>query len=391
MKFIERDKSKEDEIENSILSLLLELPMDSHFVNLFAHCFPLVTESFNEKSDKWRSLMSRVKLKLDLYNAKHDEVKSPVELYTEKSKARLKQLNSSTFQVSLFENTISQVAVDNGSSLELTANALYVGSWEFEYDIVYIEFLDTLISILSPIEETVSRLNYSVTSLSKDHTPSYRPPLIAAYYSQRVDSKSLNSDDAVWNSVTAFVEQIHRWAHISSTLPSTPSELPSMRVGVHLKFLLNCLQLYSRPTGSNDHSSVEHHGSNTTTTDVTQSDGDNSRVSPVDVPDFPEHKSSSPQCEELLVEHLMAKTSSRSAEVTDQSSESVNKSSSPQCEELLVEHLMAKTSSRSVEIMDQSSESVNPTKLLLQFPQGTLKVSVRLLKSLTYFLGTVMY
>lgn len=347
MRFIEGNEAKENDIENSVLSLLLELPMDPHFVRMFAHCFPLATESFNEKSDKWKSLMSRVKLKLDLYNAKHDEVKPPAALYAEKSKARLEQLNSSTFQISPFESTVSQVMADGSSTLELTDNALYVGSWEFEYDIVYVEFLDTLISILSPIEETVSKLNFSVTSLSKDHTSSYRPPLIAAHYSHRGHSKSVDSDDAVWNSVTAFVEQIHRWAHLSSNLPSTPSELPSMRVGVHLRFLLNCLQLYSRPTGNSGQSTVEHHKSSTTT-EVTQSDGDDSRISVADVPDFHKHNSSSAMSPQSAVS-----------------------------QELLVEHLTAKASgSTSAEIMDHPKESPVDSKLLLQLPQGTLQVCI---------------
>ena len=347
-KFIEGDAAKESKIENSVLSLLLELPVDSHFVCMFAYCFPQGTESFRERSDKWKSLMSRVKLKLNLYNAEHDEVKSPAELYAEKSKARLEQLNSNTFQISPFENTVSQTTAESDSSLELTANALYVGSWEFEYDIVYVEFLDTLISILSPIEETVMKLNYSVTSLSKDHTPSYRPPLIAAYYSHTVHSKPLDSDDAVWNSVTAFVEQIHRWAHLSSTLPSTPSELPSMRVGVHLKFLINCLQLYSRPTGSNGQCTVEHRDTTPTTIEVTRCDNDDDdhNKSAADVPDFHEEKSS--------------------VAVSPQSIHS---------QELLVEHLTSRMSNKSVEIADHSRESViSPTKLLLQLPKGTLQV-----------------
>ena len=335
MKFIDRDDTKGDDIENTILSLLLELPMDSHFVHLFAHCFPLATQyASEEKSDKWKSLMSRVKLKLDLYNAKQDEVKSPAELYAEKSKVRLEQLNSSTFQLSPFESTVSQVTLGN---LELTADALYVGSCEFEYDIAYVEFLDTLLSILSPIEETTgSRLNYSVTSLSKDHAPSYRPPLIAAYYSQRLNAKSYNSDDVAWSSVAAFIEQIHRWAHLSSTLPSTPTELPSMRVHVHLKFLMNCLQLYSRPAGKND--SVEYHKSSTAA-EVTHSNGESG---PADVPDFHEDSSSS--------------------------------TTSADNQELMVEHLTNKTTSGSVELMDRSKESIVSSNLLLQLPQGTLQV-----------------
>ena len=344
VKFIDGKDVKENDIESTMLSLLLELPLDSHFVSLFAHCFPLVTQYTPEdKSDKWKSLMSRVKLKLDLYNAKRDEVKSPTKLYAEKSKVRLAQLNSSTFQISPFENTVSQVTSGSNSTLELTANALYVGSWEFEYDIVYVEFLDTLMSILSPIEETTSRLNFSVTSLSKDHTPLYRPPLIAAYYSQRLHAKSHDSDDAAWYSVAAFIEQIHHWAHLSSTLPSTPTELPSMRVGVHLKFLMNCLQLYSRSAeGQND--SVEHYKS-TSTAEITQSGGDDSRVSPADVPDFHEDDSS-------------PTASSQAAD----------------SKELLVEHLTAKTSNRSVETMDHSKESIVSSNLLLQLPQGTLQV-----------------
>ena len=343
MKFIDREDTKGDHIENTVLSLLLELPMDSQFVSLFAHCFPLVTQYAPEqKSDKWRSLMSRVKLKLDLYNAKQDEVKSPAELYAEKSKVRLEQLNSNTFQVSPFESTISQVTSGNDSRLELTANALYVGSWEFEYDIVYVEFLDTLLSILSPIEETTSRLNYSVTSLSKDHTPSYRPPLIAAYYSQRVHAESHNPDDVAWSSVTAFIEQIHRWAHLSSALPSTPTELPSMRVRVHLKFLMNCLQLYSRPSDNNRQSdSVEYHKSSTAA-EVTHCSGEDSVVPPADVPDFHEGSSSS--------------------------------TTSADSRQLMVEHLTNKTTNRSVEMMDHSKESIVSSNLLLQLPQGTLQV-----------------
>ena len=320
--------------------------MDSYFVSLFAHCFPLVSRyALEEKSDKWKSLMSRVKLKLDLYNAKHDELKSPAELYAERSKVRLEQLNSSTFQISPFEDTISQVTSGSNSTLELTTNALYVGSWEFEYDIVYVEFLDTLMSILSPIEETASRLNYSVTSLSKDHAPSYRPPLIAAYYSQRQHDKSHNPDDVTWSSVAAFIEKIHRWAHLSSTLPSTPTELPSMRVGIHLKFLMNCLQLYSRPAENNgQNDSVEYYKSSSAR-EATQSDSDDSRVPPADVPDFHEDNSS-------------PATSSQAAD----------------SQELLVEHLTAKTSNRSVDTMDRSKESIVSSNLLLQLPQGTLQV-----------------
>jgi len=354
VKFVNKGEGKENDIENSVLSLLLELPMDSHFVDLFAHCFPLAAEeSLEEKSDKWKSLMSRVKLKLDLYNAKHDGVKSPAEVYVEKSKARLEQLHSATFQVSPFEKTVSQMTSGSSSALELTANALYVGSWEFEYDIVYIEFLDTLISILSPIEDTVTKLNYSVTSLSKDHVPSYRPPLIAAYYSQRFHSKSFKSDNAAWNSVINFIEQIHHWAHLSSTLPSTPSELPSMRVSVYLKFLINCLQLYSRPTGNNEQYGVEHHMSNSTV-EVTLSDGDGSRISPVDVPDF--HEDNSP--------------------VSEDNSSSAVSSQTADSQVLLVEDLTTKVDSKSVEIMDHSKESAIKSKLLLKLPQGTLQVYI---------------
>lgn len=296
--------------------------------------------------------MSRIKLKLDLYNTNHNEVKPPVALYAEKSKVRLEQLNSSTFQISPFENTILQTTSEHYTTSELTANALYVGSWEFEYDIIYVEFLDTLLSILSPIEETVARLNYSVTSLSKDHTPSYKPPLIAAYYSQRIRSKSLDTDDAVWNSVATFVEQMHHWAHLSSTLPSTPIELPSMRVSVHLKFLMNCLQLYSRPAGNNGQCSEEYHRNNITSEvkpsgddEVTPSGDDDDRIFPDDVPDFHKENSSSPV----------------SSQVVDSQA-------------LLVEHLTTKMSSRSGEIMDSKESTITNSTMLLQLPEGTLQV-----------------
>ena len=343
VKFIDTEDAKENNIENCVLSLLLELPMDSHFVSLFAHCFPLATEcSSEEKSDKWRSLMSRVKLKLDLYNARHDEAKSPAELYAEKSKARLEQLNSSTFQISPFHSTVSRVTSGSNSSLQLTDNALCVGSWEFEYDIVYIEFLDTLLSILSPIEETASRLNYSVTSLSKDHTPSYKPPLIGAYYSRRVHPKSFGSDDAAWNGVTTLITQIHHWAHLSSMLPSAPTDQPSLRVGVHLEFLMNCLQLYSMPSG--DDNIVDHH-KNSSADGATSSNDDGSQVLPADFPDF--HK----------------ETSSRTS-----SSQALGS------QELLVEHLTANTSGRSVDTMNHSKDSIISSSLLLQLPEGTLQV-----------------
>ena len=343
VKFIDTEDAKENDIENCVLSLLLELPMDSHFVSLFAHCFPLATQrSSEEKSDKWRSLMSRVKLKLDLYNASHDEAKSPAELYAEKSKVRLEQLNSSTFQISPFHSTVSQVTSGSNSSLELTDNALCVGSWEFEYDIVYIEFLDTLLSILSPIEETASRLNYSVTSLSKDHTPSYKPPLIGAYYSQRVHAKSFDSDNAAWSSVNTLIKQIHHWAHLSSMLPSTPTDQPSLRVGVHLEFLMNCLQLYSRPSGEDN---VGDHHKSSTADGATSSNDDGNRVLPTDAPDFHEETSS---------------LTSLSQAVGSQ--------------ELLVEHLTANTSGKSVDTMNHSKDSIISSSLLLQLPEGTLQV-----------------
>ena len=243
--FVKRDDVKENGIENCILSLLLELPEGSYFVDMFAHCFPLVDLSADDKSDKWRGLMQRVRRKLDVYNADKDPtIMSPLKCYRNKSHLRNEQLSDSAFQISPFKITVYQ---DASLNVELTDIALLVGSWEFEYDDIYKEFLDTVLSILSPIEAAaVQKLNYSVTSLSKDYpTPKYMPPLLGAYHSQRLQTRSYDS----WHQLINLVEQVHQWAHLSSTLPSVSSELPSMRVNISCEFLINCLQLYCRPCG----------------------------------------------------------------------------------------------------------------------------------------------
>ena len=238
--FVKRDDIKENVIENCILSLLLELPEGSYFVDMFAHCFPLVDQCADDKSDKWRGLMQRVRRKLDVYNADNSTtIMSPLECYRNKSHLRNAQLSDSTFQISPFSRAVYR---DASLNVELSDVALLVGSWEFEYDETYLEFLDTLLSILSPIEAaTVQQLNYSVTSLSKDcPTMKYLPPLLGVYHSQ---TRSYDS----WNKLLNYIKKVHQWAHLSSTLPSVSSELPSMRVNIPCNFLINCLQLYCRP------------------------------------------------------------------------------------------------------------------------------------------------
>ena len=184
--------------------------------------------------------MQRVRRKLDVYNADNSTtIMSPLECYRNKSHLRNAQLSDSTFQISPFSRAVYR---DASLNVELSDVALLVGSWEFEYDETYLEFLDTLLSILSPIEAaTVQQLNYSVTSLSKDcPTMKYLPPLLGVYHSQ---TRSYDS----WNKLLNYIKKVHQWAHLSSTLPSVSSELPSMRVNIPCNFLINCLQLYCRP------------------------------------------------------------------------------------------------------------------------------------------------
>jgi len=206
---------------------------------MFAHCFPLADQCADDKSDKWRGLMQRVRRKLDVYNADNSTTMSPLEYYRNKSHLRNAQLNDSAFQISPFNRAVYQ---DASLNVKLSDVALLVGSWEFEYDDTYMEFLDTLLSILSPIEAAkVQYLNYSVTSLSKDcPTMKYLPPLLGVYHSQ---TRSYDS----WNKLSNYIKKVHQWAHLSSTLPSVSSELPSMRVNIPCNFLINCLQLYCRP------------------------------------------------------------------------------------------------------------------------------------------------
>ena len=242
VQFVTRDDGKENVIENCILSLLLELPDGSYFVNMFAHCFPLEGSSAYERSDKWRSLMQRVRRKIDVYDAGGTSATlSPLEHYRKKSCQRNEQLNDSSFQISPFGRAVYQ---DTGLNVELTDRALLVGSWEFEYDAIYIGFLDTVLSILAPIEAAGSKLNYSVTSLSKDcPPPKHSPPLLGAYHSQKLRKNS-------WQQLTVLVEQVHHWAHLPSAVPSLSSELPSMRVDVPFTFLISSLHFFCKPSNS---------------------------------------------------------------------------------------------------------------------------------------------
>ena len=245
------------EIEDVLLSTISELPCSSFMATVLARCFPYAQFEQNHRLQlKMNRLLSRMRSTVVQENSCSPAHPLSVE-YQTKSQAMLDD------QVSLAVKCFSPhcfQSEDPEHKMSMGDDAVNVGTYMFEYDQAYLEFLDTLFSITSAtssVPQQAAQFNSTqmyVSSMSSQ--PSHNP---------RTGHKG-EDFETCWESNLSLVASLYEWSQsVSSSIHSQrpPSfnaasqiaekqgskennrrlNTTTMRIDISLSFLTYCLQL----------------------------------------------------------------------------------------------------------------------------------------------------
>lgn len=256
------------DLQLTALSALSELPNDKFFANLLALYFP--NSSLNDRNldAKFQRLMSRLRSTQDptteqllsvIYQTKSQKVLRQRDAVFTEGDGRFQTLIScQTREQKLFEHDFWNI--------EVHSQALNVGCFVFEYDVDYLNFLDTLFAVTLQSESykpTTSKLMLSTTSLSRSMLAHTDQPNLAKLplVSECVKVvKTCDSSDTspCWHHLLPLLHLLKEWSDIPQPQPrqlqkSRQSEgklkskknkgsLAAMRVNVPLELVVNCLR-----------------------------------------------------------------------------------------------------------------------------------------------------
>ena len=256
-KFLENHSS--NLLQGATLSIFSELETSVFLADILAHCFPSGTPRSSTKEKRLTRLVSKLR------SAQGTESEALSVRYQTKSQVIV------FCQEKLGENqgNFCELVLPEGNSYLIEKSALCVGSFSFEYDSKFIEFLDNFFSvilpekpgstILSPHREN-SLLTVSQLHLSSSFIEGANLPSLASFLSKL---KHVNKELASWEQVIPLLESLHSWSCTTSpsVAPSRPGtqrqhrkkpkgrkmepeqrSSASLKVSISPKLVLKCLQ-----------------------------------------------------------------------------------------------------------------------------------------------------
>lgn len=252
------------DLQLTALSAISELPNEAFFANLLALYFPSSTLNDRNLGARFQRLMSRLRSTQD---PTLEQLLSVI--YQTKSQKVLQQSNTvfgesgGHFQSLIsIQNREEKLFNYDFENVEVHAQAFNVGCFMFEYDVDYLNFLDTLFAVTLQSESyktTTSKLMQSTSSLSHSmlaQTDLAKSPLI----SERVKMiTSCDSSDAspCWQHLLPLLHMLKEWSEISQPQPRQQKSRQSegklkskkdrgvsiaMKVNVPLELVVNCLR-----------------------------------------------------------------------------------------------------------------------------------------------------
>ena len=220
------------DIEDILLSVISELPCNRLMATLLAQNFPEDCQYSGSRKCKLDRLLARMRTTMV---DSRTECTSPQPLsvdYQIMSKAVLENQESDAcdhFRPQCFR-------LDNEKyALKLNDKALKVGSYAFEHDQAYIDFLDSLFS-KTHIKPSVS--------LSQSLYESHQLPKVSAQFSSQGDKCETSV-----GSLQPVVNRIYEWSQTTDSTTQTAGnrqkrkDTAEERIEVTLSFLMYCLHL----------------------------------------------------------------------------------------------------------------------------------------------------
>ena len=252
------------DVQLTALSAISELPSGAFFANLLALYFPSLTLNDRSLNAKFQRLMSRLRSTQDPTSEQLLSV-----IYQTKSQKVLQQCDSvfgesnGHFQpLVLFQNREEKLFEHDFEKFEIHSQAFNIGCFMFEYDVDYLNFLDTLFAVTLQSESykpTTSKLMLSTTSLSRsmlahtDQPDLTKSPLI----SERIKLITSFDSSPCWQHLLPLLHMLKEWSEIPQPQlrqqKSRQSEgklkskkdrgvSAAMRVNVPLELVVNCLR-----------------------------------------------------------------------------------------------------------------------------------------------------
>lgn len=277
--------SQKTEIQDSVLSLISELPSSMFVADLLALCFPGSCFEKNGYLDaKLKRLLFRLRSAIDpqsqLTMNDGPSQAEPLSIrYQTRSQMLLNAQESLDISIGNFQIIPLATSAD-GSVQEVLPpyeRALQVGSFLFEHDGAYLRFLDTLFSVIIGHAEQPSKIvmQHSSRVPQTSHHGSAGPPVALPYLGSYVSKVAATPESGVscWEQVLPLLTALNSWSQTSTTTmtlsqksktmavsnneTSQPKivsrrrisrsrshdpQTPALRVNISVPFMLNCLK-----------------------------------------------------------------------------------------------------------------------------------------------------
>lgn len=210
-------------VKGTTLTILSELETDSFLVEMLAYCFPVGDKS-QTNDDKLDRIIARLRSTVGPDS-------SPLSVqYQAKSQEVLTQ----RLNLGANEGLFYELVFMEGSNCLAENDALQVGSFLFEYDSEYIEFIDKALSVLfseknndatflSPVDNSllsVPQLKQSLHMHSSKHSHMGSPLL--SQFLVNAEQEQVKRDTFCWERVLPLLEFLHTWTLTTTAPPSVP-------------------------------------------------------------------------------------------------------------------------------------------------------------------------
>ena len=210
-------------LEETALSVFSELPTNGLLADLLAYCFPASLSGDNTGVEaKMKRLLSRLRSVQDGEGSMPQALSVRYQTNSQVTSSHLQK----TFGEDLgkFGELVQPGAVAQDSSYLLHTSAFEVGSFLYEFDSGYLEFLDTLFSVIVP-EKTDVPLSFpastsgdsSLLTISQLQQPSvYKDgahssvPYLSEFLSKL--KKKAKMRGAPWQCVLPLLNSLHTWS-----------------------------------------------------------------------------------------------------------------------------------------------------------------------------------
>ena len=277
--------SQKTEIQDTVLSLISELPSSTFVADLLALCFPGPSFENNGYLDaKMKRLLLRLRSTVDpqsqvTVNDGANQAEPLSVRYQTRSQMLLNAQESLDINIGDFQ-TIQLATSTDGSVQESVSpyeRALQVGSFLFEHDAAYLTFLDTLLSVVMGHTEQPSKIEMQHSSrvTQASYHGSAGTPVSLPYLGSYVSKVAVTAESGVscWEQVLPLLTALNSWSQTSTTTMTLSQksktmaasnnrtsetdiasqrrisrshshelQTPALRVNISVPFILNCLR-----------------------------------------------------------------------------------------------------------------------------------------------------